>query len=107
LASEEIKLPIQINTVHLSGKIEKDIELLQEVEQSDDINFYYLNMEKCNILTDKNFAACVKHKGNIPNYRYMNINIDITDIRQYIIPNHIGNWVGGESDVKEETNNEK
>ena len=107
LASEEIKLPIQINTVHLSGKIEENIELLQEVEQSDDINFYYLNTEMCNILTDKNFAAYVKHKGNIPNYHYMNINVDITDIRQYVIPNHIGNWAGGELDVKEETNNEK
>lgn len=103
LASEEIKLPIQINVVHLSGKIEEDIKLLQEVEQSDDINFYYyLNTEIYNILTDKNFAACVKHKGNIPNYRYMNINVDITNIKQYIIPNHIGDWVGGESDVKED-----
>lgn len=103
LASEKIKLPIQINVVHLSGKIEEDIKLLQEVEQSDDINFYYyLNTEIYNVLTDKNFAACVKHKGNIPNYRYMNINVDITNIKQYIIPNHIGDWVGGESDVKED-----
>jgi len=103
LASEEIKFPIQINAVHLSGKIEEDIELLQEVEQSDDINFYYYpNTEGYNILTDRNFAACVKHKDNIPNYHYMNINIDIIDIRQYIIPNHIGNWAGSESDVKED-----
>ena len=107
LASKEIKLPIQINAVHLSGKIEEDIKLLQEVEQSDDINFYYLNTEIYNILTDKNFATCVKHKGNIPNYCYMNINIDITNIRQYIIPNHIGSWTGGEPNLKEEINDEK
>lgn len=104
LASEEIKLPIQINAVHLSGKIEEDIELLQEVEQSDDINFYYLNTEMYNILTDKNFAACVKHKGNIPNYHYMNINIDITDIKQYIISNHVGSWAGGEVETYKEDN---
>lgn len=104
LASEEIKLPIQINVVHLSGKIEEDIKLLQEVEQSDNINFYYLNTEMCNILTDKNFAAYVKHKGNIPNYHYMNINVDITDIRQYIIPNHIGSWAGAEVEAYKEDN---
>lgn len=94
--------PVKVNIITLSNIISEDEKLLQEVEQSDNINLYYTQAIKHNILTDKTFAAYVKNKSNVPNDNYLNINVNLGEIMEYISPTYYGERQGGEPNLKEE-----
>lgn len=94
--------PIKVNIITLSNIINEDEKLLQEVEQSDNINLYYTQAVKHDILTDKTFAAYVKNKSNVPSNNYLNININLGEIMEYISPTYYGEQWGGEPNLKEE-----
>lgn len=94
--------PVKVNIITLSGIISEDEKLLQEVEQSDNINLYYTQAIKHNILTDKTFAAYVKNKSNVPSDNYLNINVNLDEVMEYISPTYYGERQGGEPNLKEE-----
>lgn len=94
--------PVKVNIITLSNIISKDEKLLQEVEQSDNINLYYTQAVKHNILTDKTFAAYVKNKSNVPSNNYLNINVNLGEIMEYISPTYYGERQGGAPNLKEE-----
>lgn len=54
--------------------VAKNIKVLQEVEQSDNIVFYFYNSESVPILNDINYQIAVKHYSNRPSKNYMNCN---------------------------------
>lgn len=68
----------KVNVVWVDGDEEKAIKTLQDVEDSDDINFYFYDDEDSvgvkDILFSYNFSFYLKHKFNIPSERYQNIN---------------------------------
>lgn len=72
--------PIQwdrVNIVYVSNITNEALETLQSVEQSDDVNFYFiddLDSNGAKVLFSYNYAYLVKRKTNIPSYRYQNIN---------------------------------
>ena len=72
--------PIQwdkVNIVYVSNITDEALETLQSVEQSDDVNFYFiddLDSNGAKVLFSYNYAYLVKRKTNIPSYRYQNIN---------------------------------
>lgn len=69
---------VKINLVWLSGNLEKDNEVLQDVQDSDNINFYCY-YERPQSLYGRNwiaFSHYVKNKSNIPNKKYMNLEAD-------------------------------
>ena len=72
--------PIQwdrVNIVYVSNITDEALETLQSVEQSDDVNFYFiddLDSNGAKVLLSYNYAYLVKRKTNIPSYRYQNIN---------------------------------
>lgn len=94
--------PVKVNIITLSNIISKDEKLLQEVEQSDNINLYYTQAVRHNILTDKTFAAYVKNKSNVPSDNYLNINVNLGEIMEYISPTYYGERQGGAPNLKEE-----
>ena len=64
-----------INAVYLTGDINKDIKLLNNIEQLDEITFYFYNNEKPEILNEDNinvFEYYLKNKDNIPNENNIN-----------------------------------
>ena len=80
---------------------------LLSTPSSDNINLYYTQAVKHDILTDKTFAAYVKNKSNVPSNNYLNININLGEIMEYISPTYYGEQWGGEPNLKEEINDEK
>lgn len=68
----------KVNVVWVDGDQEKALKALQDVEESDDINFYFYDDENSvgvrDILFSYNFSFYLKHKFNIPSERYQNIN---------------------------------
>ena len=68
----------KVNVVWVDEDEEKAIKTLQNVEESDDINFYFYDDENSvgvkDILFSYNFSFYLKHKSNIPSERYQNIN---------------------------------
>lgn len=94
--------PVKVNIITLSNIISEDEKLLQEVEQSDNINLYYTQAVKHNILTDKTFAAYVKNKSNVPSDNYLNINVNLGGVMEYISPTYYGERQGGEPNLKGE-----
>ena len=83
----------RINTVVLTGDIKTDEKTLQEVEQSDFVNIYYMK-KKEGLVFDKNYAAAVKNKSNVPNNNYLNINKNLNEVMIYISPVYFGDWQG-------------
>lgn len=76
--------PIEVNIVSLTNDINKNKEILQQVEQSDRINFYYTGTTNNDNLLYKTFSNYVKNKSNIPNEKYLNINVNMGSITEYI-----------------------
>lgn len=81
---------------------QKNIEVLNEVEQADGLNFYYYinNEPYINttpfILNDLNYQLAVKHKTNIPSNNYKNMNhyqIPVELITEFHVPyKFYGDW---------------
>ena len=82
---------VEINMVALSGDIQIDEETLHYVEQSDNINMYYME-ERKGLVFDRNYAAIVKNKSNVPSDNYLNINQDLSKIIDYVKPTYFGDW---------------
>ena len=94
---------IKINMVTLSGDIKTDEKILQQVEQSSFINIYYME-KKEGLAFDKNYAAAVKNKSNIPSDNYLNINKNFGGVLEYITPVYFGDWQGREVEAYKEDN---
>ena len=93
----------KINMITLSGNIKTDEKILQQVEQSSFINIYYME-KKEGLAFDKNYAAAVKNKSNIPSDNYLNINKNFGGILEYITPVYFGDWQGREVEAYKEDN---
>ena len=65
-----------INVVYVSNITNEALDTLQKVEQSNDVNFYFiddLDSNGAKVLFSHNYAYLVKRKTNIPSYIYQNI----------------------------------
>lgn len=81
----EICYPEYINVVYLNNDWKEDSEILNNVEQSDYLTFYFYK-DKPDILKDVSniiYSTYVKNKSNIPRVQYLNINCN--DIVEYLI----------------------
>lgn len=64
-----------ITIVKLTGDLEKDNNLLNGIENSDDLVFYHLEKDIENYpILQSDFQFYLKNKGNIPRAAYLNIN---------------------------------
>lgn len=64
-----------ITIVKLTGDLEKDNNLLNVIENSDDLVFYHLEKDIDNYpILKSDFQFYLKNKGNIPRAAYLNIN---------------------------------
>lgn len=93
----------KINMVALSGDAKIDEKTLQQVEQSDFINIYYMEKKK-GLVFDKNYAAAVKNKSNVPSDNYLNINKNFGEVIEYITPVYFGEWQGRTVETYKEDN---
>ena len=48
--------------------------------------------KKKGLVFDKNYAAAVKNKSNIPSDNYLNINESFGEVIEYIAPVYLGDW---------------
>ena len=94
---------IKINMITLNGDIETDEKILQQIEQSNFINIYYME-KKEGLVFDKNYAAVVKNKSNIPSDNYLNINKNFGGVLEYISPVYFGDWQGRTIEAYKEDN---
>ena len=67
----------KFSLVWLTNKVEEDIKILQEIEQTDDIVLYFYKDKKPEILKDLNFNLVIKKKTNRPSKYYLNDNQEI------------------------------
>lgn len=81
-----------------NGYEENNIKIMQEVEQSDNLIFYYYDqVEIPNILQDRNFIVLLKKTTNRPNEKFLNLNNYELPIKFLLKYNNIeiefkGNW---------------
>lgn len=90
LETKQIENEIIVNMVYITGKTEIDMKTLQDVEQSNIINFYFYKEEK-NLLFDPNFQAYVSKRTNIPSNKYKNLNPDLNGFKGMI---SVNKWYG-------------
>ena len=76
-------------------KLEETTSLMQDIEQSDDLIFYFFNGNP-SIIYDKTFNLLLKRTTNRPNSKFLNINnydLPINLIKDMKLPyDFIGNW---------------
>lgn len=70
---KEVQGPAEIQMVYITGDNEKDIDTLQQIEQTPAIVFYFYKGEMPLILKDINFTTFVDNKTNIPCHEYGNL----------------------------------
>lgn len=81
-------MPAQVNKICLPDDITKIATILQDVEQSDDINFYFFkNRSLINDLVIFTFNNYVKKKSNVIKSNYMNV--DNQELLNYFVSNGV------------------
>ena len=84
-----------LDLVWLTGNIEEDCKILQEVENSDNLIFYFYDTEIAPAALTSEFSLYVKNKANIPNKTNIN-NYRMLDelYEKYISNKNQMNWIG-------------
>lgn len=89
------RINTKIDMVWLTGIIEKDCQILQEVENSENLVFYFYNKDIIYpIKLISEFSQYVQNKANIPNETNINNYIMVDELFEKYITEEQFNWIG-------------